>query len=135
MAAAAQGPKRTFHLNFVHNDEIWKDHVRHESTSQRQKWPERWGYLVQEYQKLNDDLTGKPTASKLCSKSGGIKLPPIKRRRPKPGFPVTTSRQIGWKSAKESSQLEIYGRYGPGPRSRGQCGILKLLKWPQESAP
>ncbi|XP_072043647.1 uncharacterized protein [Amphiura filiformis] len=47
-------------LNFVHNDEIWKDHVRHELHSLRQ-WPKKWGYLTKEYNNLNKQLVGEPT--------------------------------------------------------------------------
>ncbi|KAK3093290.1 hypothetical protein FSP39_013693 [Pinctada imbricata] len=131
------GAPRRIHLNFVHNDEIWKDHIRHESTSQRQKWPERWGYLVQEYQMLNENLAGKPIIKKPCNTGGTcLKLPPIQTpSKPRSGFPMTTSRQIGWLSSKPDTQLEIYGRYGPHPRCRGQYGLLKHFKWPQESSP
>ncbi|XP_022102130.1 uncharacterized protein LOC110985426 [Acanthaster planci] len=45
------------HLNFVHNDEIWKDHVRHELQSLR-KWPEQWGLMTREYTRLNRRLIG-----------------------------------------------------------------------------
>ncbi|KAJ8308164.1 hypothetical protein KUTeg_013038 [Tegillarca granosa] len=63
-----------------------------------------------------------------------VKLPPITNKKPtKLGFPATTNQQIGWIASKPDQQLEVYGRYGP--KSRGQCGILKLLSWPQESAP
>ncbi|KAL5463507.1 hypothetical protein EMCRGX_G032407 [Ephydatia muelleri] len=31
--------------NIVHNDEIWKDHVRRELMMQR-KWPHVWGFLA-----------------------------------------------------------------------------------------
>ncbi|XP_061166236.1 ciliary microtubule inner protein 1-like [Saccostrea echinata] len=127
------------HTNFVHNDQIWKDHIGHEITSQRKKWPERWGYLVQEYKILNRQLMGQDVRPKSSKGSGssttGLKLPPIHPSQHPKGFPVTTSQQIGWKSARKECQLEIYGRYGPGPKSRGQNGILKLLKWPQEGSP
>ena len=44
--------------NYVHQDEIWKDHVRTEHTAGK-KWPNRWGYTTETYDKLEGDLTGK----------------------------------------------------------------------------
>lgn len=59
-----------------------------------------------------------------------ITLPPIVNMDPSSVFPRTTSALIGWKSSKPAHQLEKYGRYAPN--SRGQQGILKLLKWPSQ---
>ena len=69
--------------------------------------------------------------SYASKKTADLKLPPIvpQHKRKKPNIPDTTSRWIGWKS---STKLEIYGKY---PKSRGQCGILNLLNWPEESHP
>ncbi len=47
-----------------------------------------------------------------------------------PKFPYTTAGEVGWKSTLRENQLEVYGRYAPN--ARGQHGILKLLKWPQQ---
>ncbi|XP_033736266.1 uncharacterized protein C20orf85 homolog [Pecten maximus] len=123
------------HLNFVHNDQIWKDHVRHETMSQRLRWPAKWGYLVHEYESMSRQLQGQP--SPVCrprtpySRFNTNKLPPINKPRNRQlDFPVTTTQQIGWKVTKPDHQLEKYG-----PDSKGQCGILRLLRWPQESAP
>ncbi|XP_034325306.1 ciliary microtubule inner protein 1-like [Magallana gigas] len=135
MAASSNVLKN--HINFVHNDEIWKDHVRHESISQRRIWPKRWGYLVQEYKLLSWQLKHHqyqpPTQSGSVTR--GLKLPPIHPPRPRTGFPMTSTQQIGWRSSRKECQLEKYGRYGPGPRCRGRYGILKMLNWPQEGSP
>ncbi|XP_060081622.1 uncharacterized protein C20orf85 homolog [Ylistrum balloti] len=132
---ASKDKKIAQHLNFVHNDQIWKDHVRHETMSQRFRWPAKWGYLVHEYESLSCQLRGQPTP--VCrprtpySPYRNNKLPPINKPKGRQlDFPVTTTQQIGWKVTKPEDQLEIYG-----PDSRGQCGILRLLRWPQESAP
>ncbi|XP_014665611.1 PREDICTED: uncharacterized protein C20orf85 homolog [Priapulus caudatus] len=111
-------------LNFVHSDEIWKDHVRHELLSSRH-WPESWGYMTTEYNKLNEALCGGTTSG-----SQFVKLPPIEGALPKASFPKTTAGEIGWKSTRDDYRLEKYGRYAPN--ARGICGILKLLKWPYE---
>merc|ERR1711881_645061 len=44
--------------NYVHQDEIWKDHVRTEHTAGK-KWPNRWGFTTVIYDDLESDLTGK----------------------------------------------------------------------------
>ncbi|XP_035684520.1 uncharacterized protein C20orf85 homolog [Branchiostoma floridae] len=137
-------------VNFVHNDEIWKDHVRHE-LSALLRWPDKWGFLKTEYNKVYDRMAGVPvtrTPTPLPEISNYTKLPPItvvkkagspKRKKsprerlpslrpPTPTFPKTTAGLIGWKSARPDCQLEIYGRYAPN--ARGQKGIIKMLGWP-----
>ncbi|KAK3595503.1 hypothetical protein CHS0354_021602 [Potamilus streckersoni] len=145
MAAEGAGaPKRlSKKMNFVQNDEIWKDHIRHEILSERLRWPNSWGYLVREYQKLNCDLEGKPyppsrpTFSQHGkSRPAMVKLPAIQPNTQSPRrrlstYPKTTNREIGWKSSTGDKRLEIYGRYGP--KSRGWVGILRLLHWPNGS--
>ncbi|XP_077993803.1 ciliary microtubule inner protein 1-like [Glandiceps talaboti] len=84
--------------NFVHNDEIWKDHVNYEFHSLR-KWPEKWGFLTHEYNRMHRRLIGESPSPELPSlrksktvlekeKHGlqgdkvdgqGIKLPSLKR--------------------------------------------------------
>merc|ERR1712224_1016894 len=44
--------------NYVHQDEIWKDHVRTERTAGK-KWPNKWGYTTVIYNSLEDSLTGR----------------------------------------------------------------------------
>ncbi|XP_052057847.1 uncharacterized protein C20orf85-like [Mytilus californianus] len=136
MAGQQQAKKPLSNLNFVHNDEIWKDHVRHEFLSQRCKWPDKWGYLVDEYNSLTVDLLGpnlKTRPSYMNKTTADLKLPPILHHLKRTtSIPETTSRLIGWKAGNQKCKLEIYGKY---PKSRGQNGILNLLKWPQESHP
>eukprot|EP00058_Branchiostoma_floridae_P025062 XP_002610552.1 hypothetical protein BRAFLDRAFT_65717 [Branchiostoma floridae] len=122
-------------VNFVHNDEIWKDHVRHE-LSALLRWPDKWGFLKTEYNKVYDRMAGVPvtrTPTPLPEISNYTKLPPIpavkKTGSPKrKKSPRTTAGLIGWKSARPDCQLEIYGRYAPN--ARGQKGIIKMLGWP-----
>ncbi|CAH1262343.1 ciliary microtubule inner protein 1-like [Branchiostoma lanceolatum] len=137
-------------VNFVHSDEIWKDHVRHELRALLH-WPDKWGFLKTEYNKVYDRMAGihvtkTPTLSPVMANY--TKLPPISAatkpgspqrkkspkerlpslRPPTPTFPKTTAGLIGWKSARPDCQLEIYGRYAPN--ARGQKGIIKMLGWP-----
>ncbi|XP_071946630.1 ciliary microtubule inner protein 1-like [Antedon mediterranea] len=58
------------HPNFVHNDEIWKDHVRHELHAWR-KWPDKWGFLTQEYNRLNRHLVGIPITPPVSQQRRG----------------------------------------------------------------
>ncbi|XP_006814295.1 ciliary microtubule inner protein 1-like [Saccoglossus kowalevskii] len=146
--------------NFVHNDEIWKDHVNYELQSLR-KWPDKWGFLTHEYNRMHRRLIGETLTPDLASidsratprKDCGLKLPAI-QARPNQGkqmkvelvkqkstqtgrpmlsaqFPRTTAEEIGWKSAMADYQLEMYGRYLT-PKARGQQGIRKMLNWPYQ---
>ncbi|XP_071850393.1 ciliary microtubule inner protein 1-like [Apostichopus japonicus] len=154
------GRKLGSHPNFVHNDEIWKDHVRHELQSLR-RWPDEWSFLTREYCRVNKRLVGDrvspdpddegifPDSEKTANTSEDapiceretpvskfephkttINLPPIATGNTCCVFPRTTAALIGWKSTKSAHRLEKYGRYAPN--SRGQQGILKLLKWPSQ---
>ncbi|XP_041457495.1 uncharacterized protein LOC121409651 [Lytechinus variegatus] len=51
----AVNPKKN--PNYVHIAEIWKDHVRHEYQAWR-NWPERWGFIIKEYARMNNRLRG-----------------------------------------------------------------------------
>ncbi|XP_013407845.1 uncharacterized protein C20orf85 [Lingula anatina] len=130
------------HVHFVHNDEIWKDHVHREMQSFIKKWPESWGFLKTEYTRMNRILVGKrgtpsptpPTSDRsllLQKPQKLLRLPPIQGanllKGIKPGFPVTTAQEVGWKSTKKDCLLEKYGRH-----ARGQTGIRKLFNWPRE---
>jgi len=119
-------------LNLVHNDEIWKDHVRREQFSFTKKWPEKWGYLRDEYHTMNSELSGTPRAHTPPSQT---KLPAIREKvalvENREPFPETSSSLIGWKSTNPAWRLEKYGRYAPN--ARGQIGICKLFNWPQQA--
>lgn len=51
--------------NYVHQDEIWKDHVRTEHTAGK-KWPNKWGYTTVIYNSLEDSLTGRSDEHTSC---------------------------------------------------------------------
>jgi len=44
--------------NYVHDAEIWKDHVRTEHTASK-CWNSKWGYTTNVYNRLHKSLTGK----------------------------------------------------------------------------
>ena len=121
-------------MNFVHVDEIWKDHVNRESQSFIKKWPDKWGFLVKEYVDLNSShLYGGVSPSHSRQRLSGIsrqavRLPPLATTSAASrNFPQTTSRCIGWKSTSKDFQLEKYGN--------NRCvkkGLLKQLNWPQQ---
>eukprot|EP00118_Oscarella_pearsei_P028550 m.2459 g.2459 ORF g.2459 m.2459 type:complete len:137 (+) comp8665_c0_seq1:2302-2712(+) len=131
------GSRTVKNCNFVHNDEIWKDHVHHELFCGG-IWPEKWGFLSNEYIKLSDKISGLRETNRsgdaTKSLSSGVKLPLIlpssrstglkKKSRP---FPVKTSAEIGWKSTDPDFLLEKFGKY-----TRGKLSIEKLLCWPPE---
>ncbi|KAL4238700.1 hypothetical protein ACF0H5_003407 [Mactra antiquata] len=126
------GVKRLARLNIVHCDEIWKDHIRRERASAQQRWPETWGYLINEYNKMNCVLEGLPVSSRPSSgtfsymmKTESLKLPPIADRR----FPRTTSQEIGWKSVQDGRNADMVTRYTDRPR--GKCTIERRLRWPK----
>ncbi|CAH1791670.1 unnamed protein product [Owenia fusiformis] len=114
------------HLHFVHNDEIWKDHIRRELQSQTRKWPEKWGFLTKEYRQMNRilevgtesrDVT--PSPSPPPPRSNGIRLPPIpnvpKQRRA--SYPQTTAQEIGLRLVNGQGCLEKYGFNARGFRN------------------
>ncbi|XP_074662128.1 ciliary microtubule inner protein 1-like [Tubulanus polymorphus] len=120
------------HLNFVHNDEIWKDHVQTEMQSQIKKWPEKWGFLTEEYRKMNRILQGKPptprpSSGQKCTSTIPLKLPPINQRNVT-RFPQTTAQEIGWKSTCPPKNFNKWGQ----TRRATRTGLLKMFKWPRE---
>ncbi|XP_045187878.1 uncharacterized protein C20orf85-like [Mercenaria mercenaria] len=127
----AAGKRSSMTLSRVHNDEIWKIHVRHENVSARHRWPETWGYLIYEYKKLNCMLAGapvspRPRSSKMAAPEC-LKLPTIPQK--KVGFPTTTSQEIGWKSSKNGHNAQMVTNFGE--QRRGKCTIQRRLKWPK----
>ncbi|XP_031557777.1 uncharacterized protein C20orf85 homolog [Actinia tenebrosa] len=119
--------------NFVHVDEIWKDHVKLELTAQR-KWPEKWGFLSKTYQQLEDDLLtiGEDTteqnlkeASKPKDKDVSIPTPQEDKKPPVP-FPKTDSQMIGWRLHYQTPKSMKY------MSSCGKKDIIKQLGWPRE---
>ena len=102
----------SYNCNFVHQDKIWKDHVKLELESQK-KWPENWGFL--EVKKTEEQRQEKE--SKI-EKEEGKK------------YPKTTAGQIGYKTT-ELPSYQWEKRYGKSAKGKG--GIDKLLGWPLEA--
>lgn len=129
---APQTGKALAGFNFVANDQVWKDHIKHESDAAK-KWPEEWGFLGTSYKDLvKDDF--KKREIKKVELPPHLVLPPITpisryitvHGSPKP-FPQTTASQIGWRSSHPELQLERYGAY-----ARGKGGLIRQLNWPPE---
>ncbi|KAM7439740.1 hypothetical protein ABFA07_010929 [Porites harrisoni] len=122
--------------NFVHNDEIWKDHVNRELLSQR-RWPDKWGFLASEYRKLQQqtlrigqeglELQQEKNIDREPTEDSEEKGKTTKRvtRDEKVTFPETTSQMIGWKP-------KILQRNEVERHARGKQDIVKLFKWPRE---
>ncbi|XP_064600760.1 ciliary microtubule inner protein 1-like [Liolophura sinensis] len=115
MASPKAGDRPKTNLNVVHNEEIWKEHVRHETNSQLRIWPGRWGFLIHEYDKLDRILAMESPLSRASSTdkpdSLGFKLPPIPKVKaldPTDRYPLTTTQMIGWKSAKTGNMFDFY---------------------------
>ncbi|XP_029136887.1 ciliary microtubule inner protein 1 [Labrus bergylta] len=115
-------------LNFVHQDEIWKAHVKMEKDAAN-VWPNKWGFLTETYKEYESESV------KL--KEGGREellhhlKPPVTTQEkdnkvgPSPTVPRTTQALIGWRSAHPDLQLEKFGVVHHGRRS-----FLKELGWP-----
>jgi len=61
-----------------------------------------------------------------------LKLPPLplpKQDDTNP-FPITSAREVGWRSGQKELNLEVYGRW-----ARGNKSIHKQLKWPHDAVP
>ncbi|XP_064622323.1 ciliary microtubule inner protein 1-like [Lineus longissimus] len=126
--------------NFVHNDQIWKDHVKTENYSVRVRWPERWGHLTEEYRRMHEIQCGSYSSpspdTAECEDSHQrssqvVKLPPIEPAKCLKRVPVTTAQMIGWRSARPDCQLERLGKYS-NTVSRQKGSLLKKMNWPRE---
>ncbi|XP_029990861.1 uncharacterized protein C20orf85 homolog [Sphaeramia orbicularis] len=101
-------------VNFVHQDEIWKAHIKLEKDS-ADVWPEKWGHLTEAYKEYNASV-----------KKNAIRVEPPKQLVGRsPPVPQTTQALVGWRSAHSHLQLEKYGTVHHGRRS-----FLKDLGWP-----
>lgn len=117
--------------NFVATDKLWKDHVKIEKTAAK-LYPERWGKTDNQYKDMLDEMRLLPKVD--------IAMPSnMEFRRPTPienyihvaestRFPKTVSGQIGWRSGKQSCDLEVYGRH-----SFPQGNIYKRFNWPLDA--
>ncbi|XP_068683332.1 ciliary microtubule inner protein 1-like [Montipora foliosa] len=123
--------------NFVHNDEIWKDHVNSELLSQR-RWPDKWGFLASEYRQLQRETLKigldsemdimEEEEKKESTSTEGIEEKNETRKivadNDKMIFPGTSSQMIGWRRETHRNEVERH--------ARGKQDIVKLFKWPRE---
>lgn len=140
MAAKVPTGKAVAGCNFVATDKIWKDHVEHE-TSATKSWPEKWDFLTTKFEDLvKDDFPNHANAKLRRQKlqqevTALVQVPPatpiekyIKVDPSPQPYPVTASRQIGWRSAHTSLALERYGKY-----AKPKGGLVRQLNWPMEA--
>ncbi|CAL9704005.1 unnamed protein product [Knipowitschia caucasica] len=110
--------------NYVHQDEIWKAHVKLEKDS-ADVWPRKWGFLTEVYkdyqrESLKEAHSGKQQPEKETS--------PHNNKVASLPFPRTSQAVIGWRSAHSHLQLDKFNVMHYGRRS-----FLKDLGWPLDS--
>ncbi|XP_041639882.1 uncharacterized protein C20orf85 homolog [Cheilinus undulatus] len=115
-------------VNFVHQDEIWKAHVKMEKDAAN-IWPNKWGFLTEAYKeyeresfKLKEEAREELPCQLTSPETTADKHHQV---GPSPPVPQTTQALIGWRSAQPHLQLEKYGVVHHGRRS-----FLKELGWP-----
>ncbi|XP_018533762.1 uncharacterized protein C20orf85 [Lates calcarifer] len=118
-------------INFVHQDEIWKAHVKVEKDS-AEVWPNKWGFLTEVYKEFRREsvkLNGAVSVEPPHHLDPQPATPTEKYIHvgPSPPLPQTTQGLIGWRSGHSHLQLEKYGMVRHGRRS-----FLKELGWPLE---
>ncbi|XP_030276537.1 uncharacterized protein C20orf85 homolog [Sparus aurata] len=118
--------------NFVHQDEIWKAHVKAEKHLAKD-WPNKWGFLEEtykEYEKESLKLKEEARTKLPHHLTARPPTPPEKHIHvsPSPSVPKTTQAFIGWRSAHSDLQLEKADTLHHGRRS-----FLKELGWPLHS--
>ncbi|KAI6646472.1 hypothetical protein LOD99_12593 [Oopsacas minuta] len=104
--------------NFVHNNEIWKDHVKKELALQK-KWPDTWGFLSQGKEENNKKET-------VLEKSDGES----ENKESQTNYPQTDTQKIGYK-VTELPTYQAEGKYGKFAKRK--YGIDKVLDWSPES--
>ncbi|XP_070707569.1 ciliary microtubule inner protein 1-like [Pempheris klunzingeri] len=118
-------------INFVHQDEIWKAHVKVEKDS-AEVWPRKWGFLTEAYKEFERDSVKLKEVKVTPSHHLATRplTPPEKYTNvgPSPPVPQTTQALIGWRSAHSRLQLEQHGQVHHGRRS-----FLKVLGWPRDA--
>ncbi|KAL3058050.1 hypothetical protein OYC64_010266 [Pagothenia borchgrevinki] len=116
-------------INFVHQDEIWKAHVKVEKDS-ASVWPSKWGSLTEAYKEYERECVKLKEVLRAEPPSGPAARPltPTERNiqvAPAPPVPQTTQALIGWRSGHSNLQLEKYATV-----NHGRCSFLKELGWP-----
>ncbi|KAK2861629.1 hypothetical protein Q5P01_001162 [Channa striata] len=118
-------------INFVHQDEIWKAHVKAEKHL-AEDWPNKWGFLTEVYKEYErESVKLKNTVTVNLPQLPGPRpaTPPQKYIHvgPSPPVPQTTQALIGWRSGHMRLHLDNYGTVHHGRRS-----FLKELGWPPD---
>ncbi|XP_038553636.1 uncharacterized protein C20orf85 homolog isoform X1 [Micropterus salmoides] len=119
-------------INFVHQDEIWKAHVKVEKDS-ADVWPNKWGFLTKVYKEYMSESVKLKEAVRVELPHHLAARPPTPPEKyikvdPSPPVPQTTQALIGWRSGHSHLQLEKYGVVHHGRRS-----FLKELGWPLDA--
>jgi len=149
--------------NYVHDAEIWKDHVKTEHIASK-NWSGRWGYTTDIYNGLHKNLTGqdkfeeKNIYKEMKLQRSNIdqahkrqrketRLPPISASLP-PSITVRAdqikkerSKTTSTRRFPKTTQDEIGWlaknhstvSYGSTTRTRGKWTLYKQLGWPIES--
>ncbi|XP_028398498.1 uncharacterized protein LOC114522079 [Dendronephthya gigantea] len=124
--------------NFVHADEIWKDHVIRELQSQK-KWTEQWGYLFEEYQKLQENLLniGSELEEELEMKQAlelaqnleqNLECSDLKLEEVE-GIPLVARQGLADCTVRKDISSHIARLQ---ENAKGKNDILKMLQWPRE---
>ena len=112
---AAQYPISAAACNQTALAEIWKDTIAKETNSQK-IWKKKWGFLSELQQELT---TGNRKGDKMENelRKVELRLPPISAgtkkkmniQRPDKPYPLTSAREIGYRSTEEKCNLERFG--------------------------
>ncbi|XP_047439496.1 uncharacterized protein C20orf85-like [Mugil cephalus] len=105
-------------INVVHQDEIWRAHVKVEKVS-ADVWPKRWSFLTEAYKEYEMECVNLKRV-KIPHHQTARPLTPLEKYvhvGPSPPVPQTTQALIGWRSGHSHLQLEKFGTVHHGRRS------------------
>ncbi|KAK5871911.1 hypothetical protein PBY51_012651 [Eleginops maclovinus] len=119
-------------INFVHQDEIWKAHVKVEKDSAA-IWPKKWGSLTEAYKEYERESVKlkEVLRAELPSDLAARPLTPTEKIiqvAASPPVPQTTQALIGWRSGHSYLQLKKYATVNHARHS-----FLKDLGWPLDA--